>query len=75
MTIQNLVIVFAPNLLSVPGKDLKSEKAREVVDAIFKNESKIGMVPEEIVVRALAVASDGALMSSSGNSFPVPQQE
>jgi len=71
MTIQNLGIVFAPNLLSVSGKDRNSEKAMrettEIVDVVFKNEDKIGMVADELFDRAASLHLDGAVMSSFGD--------
>lgn len=73
MSIRNLGIVFAPNLLCVSGKERNCEKTmREttmVIDFIFQNPDKIGMVPDFIIHKASAMSIDGGISTSSGDEL------
>lgn len=76
MTLSNLAIVFAPNLVSTSGKDRNSEKSMkettQVIDLLFKNPHLIGMVPDALLNKALNLnQDDGGFLSSSGDELEV----
>ena len=73
MTLSNLAIVFAPNLMSTVSKDKTSEKSMKeithVVNLLFKNFHLIGMVPDILFEKARNVNNDGGFCSSSGDEL------
>lgn len=73
MTLNNLAIVFAPNLMCTAAKDRNSEKsmkeATQIVDLLFKNSHLIGMVPDALYTKAVNINTEGGFYSSSGDEL------
>jgi len=74
MTLNNLAIVFSPNLMNMNGKDKNSEKSMKeithVVLTLFKNSHLIGMVPDILWDKAMNLnTEEGGFYSSSGDEL------
>lgn len=73
MTLNNLAIVFAPNLMCSLDKDTNNEKSMKefthAVNMLFKNYHLIGMVPDAIFNKAKDNYNDAGFLSSSGDEL------